>query len=120
MAERIWREDPQLTVLRKLVAEARAVYQSLTIIEEKPEELLMKHKFTVEWIIQEISDTTKTYEKWSRGRHKLTQLLDIRYELIDYVNKTLEYPHEETVRLFNIYREQFERHLDEIELLFGP
>ena len=120
MAVRIWNEDPHLTVLRRLVVEARTAYDALVAFEDRPEESLMKHKFTVEWLIQEIQDTVRNYDKWSRGRHKLTRLLDVKYQLIDYLTKTLEFPYEESVRLFNLNHEDFKRHLTTLNRLWGP
>ena len=120
MAVRLWLGDPHLAVLRKLVIEARNIYLNLTVVQEKPEELLMKHKFSVEWLIEEIIYTVRKYDKWSRGRTKLPRLLEIRYELQTYFNKTLVFPYEEVVRLFDIYHADFNNQLTNLDNLFGP
>lgn len=119
MADKLWKEDHQLAVLIRLVIEARSIYDNLTVFQDKPEELLQRHKFSVGWLIEEILVTVRNFDKWSRGRRHLTTILDIRYRLQEYLTTTLEYGYEEQVRFFEQNHREFFASLTQLENLFG-
>ena len=119
MADRLWREDHQLAVLIRIAIEARGIYETLTTFQEKPEDLLQRHRFSVEWLIEEILVTVRNYDKWSKGRRHLSTILDIRYRLHEYLISTLEHGYEQQVRLFELNHGEFFQALNQLEGLFG-
>lgn len=118
--QRLWNEDPHFTVLLKLTFEAHAVYDHLVQQQEKPEDQILKHKFSIEWLIEELFVVIRGYDRWTRGRARLATVLDIKYKLQEYVNNTLEHPSEERARLFEENHQQFGQLINQLENLFGP
>lgn len=114
----LWTEDPYLIVLFKLLIKVKTIYNSLIREHARSDDNLKRHKFSVRWLIEEITQACKNYPHWYRGRQRLGSLVDLKLELEEYFDKVLNKPIEETRILYGELNHEFYATFVQLERLF--
>ena len=104
----LWNDDQQLVVLYKLLERTEQIYNTLREQGNDASELTIKrHKFGVEWVLDEILRACRNHTNWYRGRQQLGRLVDLRMDLNDYYEKVLNQPEGQRARLFRDHHHEF-------------
>ena len=117
--QKLWQDDPYLLVLYKLIVKTKQAYEACRRPGGASQRNLKRHKFTVKWLIEEISQACRTYPHWYRGRQCLGQLIDYRLEIDAYYDKVCDKPIQETMILWKTDHHHFYGTFAKLEELFS-
>lgn len=114
----LWEEDPYLKTLNRLVVKARINHSTLTRRNGRNESSWRQHKIICGWLIEEVSKACDNFPHWKRGQTKLSQLIQTKYRLQDYFDKTLDFPIDQIEAKFDVTNHEFFAYVTHIEQLF--
>lgn len=115
----LWDQDPYLKVLERLIVKAKINHSALTRRNGRDERGWRQHKIICAWLIEEVEKACDNFPHWKRGHNRLSQLIQTKYQLQEYYDKTLDFPIDQIEAKFNVTNHEFYAYLTHLEDLFN-